>query len=93
PSAEGAINVVSAADPLNLGGILLPGPRTAAIAGNRVLLEDGQPVARLLGDEVEELSGISERARRGARDAFRIVTPWRQSVGTMEQSGVREMKV
>ena len=35
------------ADPLNLAGILTPGPRVTAIAATRVLLRDGVPVAAL----------------------------------------------
>jgi ATP-dependent Lhr-like helicase len=38
---------VSAADPLNLVGLLTPGPRVAALAKNRVLFSDGVPVAYL----------------------------------------------
>ena len=36
---------ISAADPLNLVGILLPGNRVAANSGNVVTLVDGVPVA------------------------------------------------
>jgi len=36
---------LSAADPLNLTGILTPGARVPALAGNRVLFRDGVPVA------------------------------------------------
>ena len=35
--------LLSAVDPLNLAGILTPGPRIPAQAGNRVLLVDGVP--------------------------------------------------
>jgi ATP-dependent Lhr-like helicase len=38
---------LSAADPLNLAGILTPGPRVTAVASNRILLRDGLPVAAL----------------------------------------------
>jgi ATP-dependent helicase Lhr and Lhr-like helicase len=38
---------ISATDPLNLAGILSPGPRISALAGNRVLLQDGIPIAGL----------------------------------------------
>jgi len=70
--------VISAADPLNLGGWLLPGPRTPAGMNNRVLLEDGQPMARMLGEAYEELPGISERARLQARQRLTVVHAWRQ---------------
>ena len=43
---------VSGADPLNLAGILTPGPRLAALAGNRLLVQDGVPAAMLSGGEV-----------------------------------------
>ena len=45
--APGALAVVSACDPLNLSGILTPGPRVPAVAGSRVALRDGLPVASL----------------------------------------------
>jgi ATP-dependent helicase Lhr and Lhr-like helicase len=43
---------LSGADPLNLVGILTPGPRLPALSGNRVLYCDGLPVATLAGGEV-----------------------------------------
>jgi ATP-dependent Lhr-like helicase len=45
--------VVSGADPLNLAGILTPGPRLAALAGNRLLFQDGVPAGMLSGGEVK----------------------------------------
>ncbi len=42
---RGRLLAVSAADPLNLVGIATPGPRVAALTGNRVLYRDGVPVA------------------------------------------------
>ena len=36
--------IVSACDPLNLAGIVSPGPRIPAVAGNRVALENGVPI-------------------------------------------------
>ena len=47
---------------------------------NRILLEDGLPVARLLGDELEELAGISEAARAQARQLLTVVRPWRTNI-------------
>jgi ATP-dependent Lhr-like helicase len=46
---------ISAADPLNLVGILTPGPRLPALTGNRLLLEDGLPVAVLAGGAMQLL--------------------------------------
>jgi len=64
---EGMLTVISACDPLNLGGIVTPGPRTAARAGNRVLLLDGEPVARLQGDDLEMLGDGVPRAEAERR--------------------------
>ncbi len=75
--------VISAADPLNLGGWILPGPRTPAAMNNRILLENGLPVARIIGDEVEELKGISPAAKSRARDLLIIVRPWRSRQGIL----------
>jgi ATP-dependent Lhr-like helicase len=47
---------VSAADPLNLQGILTPGPRIAALTANRVLLLNGLPVAALEAGEVHKFA-------------------------------------
>ena len=80
-AGQGALQVISAADPLNLGGFIVPGPRTPALASNRILLEDGLPVARMVADEYEELPGISTAARRNAAELLRVVTPWRRSGG------------
>jgi len=50
---DGALVAVSGADPLNLAGIVTPGPRLAALAGNRLLLQDGVPVATYAAGEVQ----------------------------------------
>jgi ATP-dependent helicase Lhr and Lhr-like helicase len=49
---------VSGADPLNLVGILTPGPRLAALTGNRVLYRDGVPVATFAAGEVQFLETL-----------------------------------
>ncbi len=46
---------LSAADPLNLVGILTPGARVPSLTGNRVLYRDGTPLAVLAGGEVKFL--------------------------------------
>ncbi|MGD9841740.1 MAG: DEAD/DEAH box helicase, partial [Steroidobacteraceae bacterium] len=42
---DGQLVSLSAADPLNLSGVLIPGPRIPALTGNRLLLRDGMLVA------------------------------------------------
>ncbi|NIM41040.1 MAG: ATP-dependent helicase, partial [Xanthomonadales bacterium] len=54
-AGSGALYSISAADPLNLLGILLPGERVPALAGNRLLLRDGVTVATLVGKQVRVL--------------------------------------
>jgi ATP-dependent Lhr-like helicase len=58
---------LSGADPLNLVGILTPGPKLAALTGNRVLYRDGLPVAVLAGGEVHFLAEFGEEDRWQAR--------------------------
>ncbi|PYJ68915.1 MAG: ATP-dependent DNA helicase, partial [Verrucomicrobia bacterium] len=51
-----ALVTLSAADPLNLQGILTPGPRIAALTANRILFRDGLPLAALEAGEIRKLS-------------------------------------
>ena len=44
--------VVSACDPLNLAGVITPGPRVPAVSGNKVAFRDGVPVASLQTGDV-----------------------------------------
>jgi len=48
--------VLSAADPLNLVGILTPEARVAAIHRNRILLKDGLPIAAAEGGQLRRLA-------------------------------------
>jgi len=52
---DGDLVAVSGADPLNLMGIVTPGPRLPALAGNRLLYRDGIPVALRVAGEVRLL--------------------------------------
>ena len=47
---------ISACDPLNLAGILTPGPRIPAISGNRIVCRDGVPVAAMDNDQIQFMS-------------------------------------
>ena len=61
---------VSGADPLNLVGILTPGPKLAALTGNRLLYRDGVPVAMLAGGEVQFLETLDPATEWEARKAL-----------------------
>ncbi len=45
---DGRLVTISASDPLNVAGTLLPGTKVAAISGNRLVLRDGLPVAAII---------------------------------------------
>jgi ATP-dependent Lhr-like helicase len=53
---------------LNLVGIVTPGARLPALAGNRVLYRDGVPVALLAGGAVEFLTELSAAGQWEARN-------------------------
>jgi len=52
---SGTLHVISAADPLNLAGIVTTGDRVRAVAANRVVYRDGVPLAAMEGDYVRPL--------------------------------------
>jgi ATP-dependent helicase Lhr and Lhr-like helicase len=54
--ASGKLITLSAGDPLNLQGILTPGPRIAALTASRILFRDGLPIAALEAGEIRKLS-------------------------------------
>ncbi len=59
PAAEETI-VLSAADPLNLVGILLPGERVPAISGRTVTFRDGVAVQEAVAADSQRLTAIGE---------------------------------
>ena len=61
---------LSGADPLNLAGILTPGPKLPALTGNRVLYRDGIPLALLQGNEVQFLQSLDPRSEALAQMAL-----------------------
>jgi ATP-dependent Lhr-like helicase len=79
---DGQLIALSAADPLNLLGLVFPGERLPSLAGNRVIFEDGIPLAvldggnfRLLADVSPDRIPLLERtlARRSISPALRAV--------------------
>ena len=61
---------VAGADPLNFAGILTPGPKLAALAGNRVLYRDGIPIAFLEGKATRLLEPVEPEIEAIARAAL-----------------------
>ncbi|HEX4965611.1 MAG TPA: DEAD/DEAH box helicase [Thermoanaerobaculia bacterium] len=74
---KGTLVSVSAADPLNLVGIATPGDRLPALAGNRLLLRDGIPIAVLEGREPRFLVDLDPATRWQAQSTLvrRSVAP------------------
>jgi ATP-dependent Lhr-like helicase len=54
---------ISAADPLNLVGIVTPGDKVPALSANRVLFEQGVPVAIQAGGEIRYLKDVPPEAQ------------------------------
>jgi ATP-dependent Lhr-like helicase len=50
-SLDGQLVALSAADPLNLSGVLIPGPRIPTLTSNRLLLRDGVLIASHVGGQ------------------------------------------
>jgi ATP-dependent helicase Lhr and Lhr-like helicase len=61
---------LSAADPLNLLGILTPGARLASLAGNRLLYQDGLPLAVYAAGEVKFLETLAPKDQWEAQVAL-----------------------
>ena len=59
---DGRCLVISAADPLNLAGIVTAGDRVRAVSGSRVAYRNGIPLAVMEGDYVRPLIAVTEVA-------------------------------
>lgn len=68
---RGEWQVLSAADPLNLAGVLTPGGRVAAIHSHRVLYLDGEPVARLAAGKLDWLTTVAPERRVQAQSVLK----------------------
>jgi ATP-dependent Lhr-like helicase len=53
---DGRLITLSAADPLNLAGIVTPGDRLRALARNRIIYRDGVPLAALDGEAIRTIT-------------------------------------
>ena len=65
----GQLISLSGADPLNLIGIITPGPRLPSLAGNRLLYRDGLPIAVYAAGEVKFLESLEPKEEWEARNA------------------------
>jgi ATP-dependent Lhr-like helicase len=68
--ADGSMISLSAADPLNLLGIVLPTGRLAPSASNRVLYRDGAPIALMEAKEIRFLIEMTPAEQWQARQAL-----------------------
>jgi len=68
--AQDSMISVSAADPLNLVGIIIPGNRITAHTSNRVLYHDGAPIAALESGETNFLQELSRATEWKAKSAL-----------------------
>ena len=66
----GELIAVCGADPLNLAGILTPGPKVPALTGNRVLYRDGVPIAWSIGGSIAFDPALAASEQPSARDAL-----------------------
>jgi ATP-dependent Lhr-like helicase len=73
----GGMVSISAADPLNLVGIVTAGEKVPALAGNRVLFDGGLPIAVLAGGETRFLVDLEVGAQWEAKNQLvrRTVPP------------------
>jgi ATP-dependent Lhr-like helicase len=73
---EESLISVSAADPLNIVGIITPGNRVTAHTSNRILYRDGVPIAALESGETHYLAELSRTLEWKAKSALlRKATP------------------
>ena len=65
--SEGEMVAISACDPLNLVGILMPGERVPAVLGNRVVFKDGVPICSIESGKLVVRAGVDEDTLAQAR--------------------------
>ncbi|WP_250515010.1 DEAD/DEAH box helicase [Caballeronia sp. INDeC2] len=83
---DGAFVALSAVDPLNLVGTLLPGDKVPALAGNRVLFLDGLPVGAVVAGKTRYFGDVEGEGRERVRLA--LVKRSARSLGTSFGSGM-----
>jgi ATP-dependent Lhr-like helicase len=68
--SNGSLISVSAADPLNLAGVITPGRRVTSFSANRVLYRDGAPIGILEAGKIEFLVELAPAAQWEAKNAL-----------------------
>jgi ATP-dependent Lhr-like helicase len=84
---QGEMVMLTAADPLNLVGIITPGQRLPALPGNRLLVRDGVPVAVRTGKQVEFLKEV--RSEEEWRIRSLLMGPPLAGASSLPRSGAR----
>jgi ATP-dependent Lhr-like helicase len=69
-SPDGALVCLAAADPANLLGTVLTGPKVARVAGARIVYRDGLPLATGVGGATEWLVELGAEARHAVHRAL-----------------------
>jgi ATP-dependent Lhr-like helicase len=74
---KGVLVCISAADPLNLQGVITPGRKIPSYLGNRILFRDGIPVAVYESEEVNFLIPVDNSEKWELQNALirRNVSP------------------
>ncbi|MBC8639082.1 DEAD/DEAH box helicase [Caballeronia sp. EK] len=85
---DGAFVALSAVDPLNLVGTLLPGEKVPALAGNRVVYLDGLPVGAVVAGKTRYFGDVEGEGRERVRLA--LVKRSARSLGTSFGSGMTD---
>jgi ATP-dependent Lhr-like helicase len=67
---DGELIALSAADPLNLVGLITPEARVPALTCNRVLYRDGLPLAAYVGGEVRFLTQLDAKVQWEVQNAM-----------------------
>jgi ATP-dependent Lhr-like helicase len=67
---DGSLVRVSGVDPLNLIGTMLPGDKVPALTGNRLLFQDGVPVASLVAGDIRILAEVDVPRQDALRQAI-----------------------
>ncbi|HEY3699880.1 MAG TPA: hypothetical protein VGK97_11145, partial [Spongiibacteraceae bacterium] len=80
---------VSGADPLNLIGLIVPGPKVPALSGNRVLYRDGIALGTLIADEIQWLQTIDPRDEHELKNALIARTPGAAQLRPLRAKGYR----